>query len=110
MTNDRESVSEPLEVTAVSRIHGTRRIHEVTEGHEEDPIRVQEEPRGYHRTREDTPLRGFGTVRTRVQIPRPRPNLYSKPAISGVVQSRRGTAGAQILQELGVLRFPRIAD
>jgi hypothetical protein len=27
--------------------------------------------------------------------------LYSKSAISGVVQSRRGTAGAQILQDLG---------
>jgi hypothetical protein len=38
-TDDRESVSEPLEVTAVSRIHGTRRIHEVTGGHEEDPFR-----------------------------------------------------------------------
>ena len=57
----------------MSRIHGTRRIHEVTGGHEEDPIRVQEEPRGHHRTREDTPLRRFGTVRPRVQIPRPRP-------------------------------------
>src|SRR5439155_9964540 len=66
-TDDRESVSEPLEVTAVSHIHGTRRIHEVTGGHEEDPIRVQEEPRGHHRTREDTPLRRFGTVRLRVQ-------------------------------------------
>jgi hypothetical protein len=53
----------PLEVTAVSRIHGTRRIHEVTGGHEEDQIRVQEEPRGHDRTREDTPLRRFGTVR-----------------------------------------------
>jgi len=74
-TDDRESVSEPLEVTAVSRIHGTRRIHEVTGGHEEDPIRVQEEPRGHHRTREDTPLRRFGTVRPRVQIPGPRPFL-----------------------------------
>ncbi len=44
----------PLEVTAVSRIHGTRRIHEVTGGHEDDPIQVQEEPRGQQRTREDT--------------------------------------------------------
>ncbi len=56
----------------MSRIHGTRRIHEVTGGHEEDPIRVQEEPRGHHRTRGDTPLRRFGTVRPRVQIPGPR--------------------------------------
>src|SRR5712692_8371572 len=62
-TDDRESVSEPLEVTAVSRIHGTRRIHEVTGGHEEDRIRVQEELRGHHRTREDTAPRRFGTVR-----------------------------------------------
>jgi hypothetical protein len=53
-TDDRESVSEPLEVTAVSRIHGTRRIHEVTGGHEEDPLRVQDEPAdttGHERTR-----------------------------------------------------------
>ena len=35
---------------AVSRIHGTRRIHEDTGGHEEDPIRVREEPREHHRT------------------------------------------------------------
>src|SRR5437899_9633367 len=85
-----ESVSEPLEVTAVSRIHGTRRIQEVTGGHEEDPIRVQEEPRGHHRTREDTPLRRFGTVRPRVQIPGPRPLLYSEPAIPRVVRSPTG--------------------
>src|SRR5437667_11169954 len=85
-TDDRESVSEPLEVTAVSRTHGTRRIHEVTGGHEEDPIRVQEEPRGHHRTREDTPLRRFGTVRPRVQIPGPRPLLYSEPAIPRVLR------------------------
>jgi len=61
-TDDRESISEPLEVTAVSRIHGTRRIHEVTGGHEEDRIRVQEEPRGHHRTREGT---AFAPVRDR---------------------------------------------
>src|SRR5437899_10099713 len=77
-TDDRESVSEPLEVTAVSRIHGTRRIHEVTGGHEEDPIRVQKEPRGHHRTREDTALPRFGTVRPRVQIPGPRPKIVFK--------------------------------
>ncbi len=64
-----------LEITAVSRIHGTRRIHEVTGGHEEDPFRVQEERRRHHRTPEDTPLRRFGTVRPRVQIPGPRPKL-----------------------------------
>ncbi len=61
-TDDRESISEPLEVTAVSRIHGTRRIHEVTGGHEEDRIRVEEEPRGHHRTREGT---AFAPVRDR---------------------------------------------
>ncbi len=94
-TDDRESVSEPLEVTAVSRIHGTRRIHEVTGGHEEDPIRVQEEPRGHHRTREDTPLRRFGTVRPRVQIPGPRPFLYSKSLISVVARSERNRAVSQ---------------
>jgi len=50
-------------------------------------------------------------VRPRVQIPGPRPFLYSKSAISGVVQSRRGRAGAQILQDsalspsLGVRRL-----
>src|SRR5438046_629391 len=42
----------------------------------------------------------FGTVRPRVQIPGPRPFLYSQSAISGVVQSRRGTAGAQIRRDL----------
>ena len=46
----------------MSRIHGTRRIHEVTEGHEEDPTRVQKEPRGHHRTLEDTAPTRFGTV------------------------------------------------
>src|SRR5712692_1426132 len=42
----------------------------------------------------------FGTVRPRVQIPGPRPFLYSKSAISGVVWSRRGTAGSQFRGEL----------
>jgi len=32
---DWESVSEPLEVTAVSRIRGTQGIYEDTKGHEE---------------------------------------------------------------------------
>src|SRR6266571_4778968 len=50
----------------------------------------------YRRIRKDTPLCRFGTVRPRVQIPGPRPILYSKPAISGVVRSRRVTAGSQI--------------
>src|SRR6266849_5707702 len=60
-------------ITAVSRSRGTRRIQEVTGGHEEHRARVQEEPCGPHRTREDTASRRFGTVRPRVQIPGPRP-------------------------------------
>jgi hypothetical protein len=67
----------------VSRIHGTRRIHEVTGGHEEDPIRVQEEPRGHDRTREDTPLCRFGTVRPGIQVRAPdqrRPNFLIRTA------------------------------
>jgi hypothetical protein len=46
------------------------------------------------------PSPGFATVRTRVQIPGPRPFLYSKPAISGGVRSRRVTAGSQSPGEL----------
>src|SRR6266571_9330758 len=53
--------------------------------------RTRKEPPGYGRT----PLCRFGTVRPPVQIPGPRPFLYSKSAISGVVLNRRGTAGAQ---------------
>jgi hypothetical protein len=45
----------------------------------------------------------FGTVRPRVHFPGPRPFSYSKSAISGVVQGRRGTAGAQFRWELSVL-------
>ena len=52
----------------MSRIRGTRRIQEVTGGHERDPIQVQEEPRGYHRTREDTALARFGTVRHQMPL------------------------------------------
>jgi hypothetical protein len=37
----------------------------------------------------------FGTVRPRVQIPGPRPFLYSQSAISDVVWSQRITAGSQ---------------
>ena len=79
------------------RIHGTRRIHEVTGGHEEDPIRVQEEPRGHHRTREDTPLRRFGTVRPRVQIPGPRPKSEFD---DGVMAGVHGGAGSQPYHKL----------
>jgi hypothetical protein len=41
----------------------------------------------------------FGTVRTRVQIPRPRPFLYSKPTISEVVWSQLHTAVSQFPAE-----------
>jgi len=83
----------------VSRIHGTRGIREVTGGHEEDPIREQEEPRGHHRTRKDTPLRRFGTVRPRVQIPGPRPFLYSKSAIFESLGSHLHSAVSQFPEE-----------
>ncbi len=63
------------------RIHGTRRIHEVTGGHEEDPIRLQEEPRGHHRTREDTPLRRFGTVRPPGSSPGPPTSLLNSNSV-----------------------------
>jgi len=65
-------------ITAVSRTRGTRRIQEVTRGHEGDPARAQEEHCGHHRTREDTASRRFGTVRPRVQIPGPRPKIVFK--------------------------------
>ena len=38
----------------------------------------------------------FGTVRPRVQIPGPRPFLYSKSPISEAVMSRQNTPGSQI--------------
>ena len=66
----------------MSRIHGTRRIHEVTVGQEEDPIRVLEEPGGHHRRRKDVPVRRFGTVRPRVQIPGPRPVFEFRVVVS----------------------------
>src|SRR5439155_16873478 len=61
----RSQFSEQLEVTALSRIRGTQRIPEVTGGHEEDPLRVQEEPRGHRRTREDTRGHDMTPVRDR---------------------------------------------
>ena len=60
----------------------------------------QEDTVGPAGIRKDTSLRRFGTVRLRVQIPGPRPFLYSKPAISGVVRSRRITTGSQFSGEL----------
>src|SRR5712691_6785829 len=86
-------------ITAVSRTRGTRRIQEVTGGHEEHRARVQEEPCGPHRTREDTASRRFGTVRPRVQIPGPRPFSYSKSTISNVVWSQLYTAVSQFPAE-----------
>src|SRR2546428_8754160 len=83
----------------MSRIRGTRRKREDTGGHEGRRNRVPEDTGGTGRTREDTIYAGFGTVRPRGQIPGPRPNSYSKSALSGVVQSRRGTAGAQFRRE-----------
>ncbi len=72
---DWESVSEPLEVTAVSRIRGTQRIQEDTKGHGEVGGGVLEDTGGAAGIPEDTTLGRFGTVRPRVQIPRPRPFL-----------------------------------
>jgi hypothetical protein len=54
---------------------------------------------GARGTPEDTPPTRFGTVRTRVQIPRPRPFLYSKSAISESLWSQRYTAGSQFPTE-----------
>ena len=41
----------------------------------------------------------FGTVRPRVQIPGPRPSLYSKSAIPEVVSGQRHTAGSHLFAE-----------
>ncbi len=67
-------------VTVVSRIRGTPGIQEVTGGREEDSVQVQGEPRGNHRTREDTALPAFGTVRPGSN-PGPRPKSSSKSPI-----------------------------
>ena len=63
------------EVTAVSHNSGTRRTREDTRGHGELGASVQEDTDGTAGIRKDTPLCRFGTVRPRVQIPGPRPNL-----------------------------------
>jgi hypothetical protein len=81
------------EVTAVSRIRRTQRIQEVTGGHDEDQLRVRKEPRGHQRTREDTTLRRFGTVRPRVQIPGPRPKIVFKSTTSPARSGARGSQG-----------------
>src|ERR1700674_4163766 len=71
----------------------------VTKGHQPGRFRIREDDSGVCRTPEDTPATRFGTVRTRVQIPRPRPFLYSKSAILEVVWSRRITGGSQFPAE-----------
>lgn len=90
----------PNRVTEMSRNRGNTRTQKDTGGNEGRRNRVQDDTGGTAGTREDTGYAGFGTVRTRVQIPRPRPFSYSKSAISGVVRSRRGTDGAQIRWDL----------
>jgi len=70
-----------VEVTAVSRNSGTRRIREDTQGHEQGANQVQEDTQGTAGIRKDAALCRFGTVRPRVQIPGPRPVSYSKSAI-----------------------------
>jgi hypothetical protein len=62
-----------MEVTAVSRNSGTRRIREDTQGHDQGANQVQEDTGGPARILKDTSKRRFGTVRPRVQIPGPRP-------------------------------------
>ncbi len=59
----------------------TRRTQKETSGHQGACNRVREDTKGNAGIREDTTYGRFGTVRTRVQIPRPRPFLYSKSAI-----------------------------
>jgi len=82
-------------VTGVSRTRGTRRIQEVTGGHEEDPARVLEEPCGQLRTREDTASRRLGTVRPRVQIPGPRPCHVSRHPGQFFQLGRLASAGGE---------------
>src|ERR1700694_3090714 len=82
-------------VTAGSQSPGIGRVFEVTKGHQPGRFRIREDVTGVCRTPEDTSSPRFGTVRPRVQIPGPRPFLYSESAISEVVWSRRITAGSQ---------------
>jgi hypothetical protein len=55
----------------VSRIRGTRRKPEDTEGDEEAAVRVQEDTGGHEGKRTDTSLRRFGTVRAPGSNPGP---------------------------------------
>ena len=54
---------------------------------------------GARGTPEDTAPTRFGTVRPRVQIPGPRPILYSESTILAAAPSRRITAGSQFPTE-----------
>ena len=83
----------------MSRNSGTRRIREDTQGHEQDANQVREDTGGPAGILKDTSQRRFGTVRPRVQIPGPRPFLYSKSAFSVVDWSQRNTAGSQFPAE-----------
>jgi hypothetical protein len=83
----------------VSRNSGTRRIREDTQGHDQGANEAQEDTGGAAGIRKDTTLGRFGTVRTRVQIPRPRPFLYSKAAISESLRSQLDRAVSQFPKE-----------
>jgi hypothetical protein len=87
------------EVTAVSRNSGTRRIREDTQGHDQGANQAQEDTGGAAGIRKDTTLGRFGTVRPRVQIPGPRPFLYSKAAISESLWSQLHSAVSQFPAE-----------
>src|SRR6202171_4853087 len=87
-------------VTAGSQSPGFGRVLRVTKGHQPGRFRIRKDVTGVYRTPEDTSSARFGTVRPRVQIPGPRPFLYSKSAILEVATSRRIAAGSQFPGEL----------
>src|SRR5712692_4237894 len=67
------------EITAVSRIRGTRRILEDTRGHYDPPIRVRECTRGHAGVRTATPCRRLWTVRPRFKSRVPDQNPHTIP-------------------------------
>ena len=71
-------ISDLSRITAVSRIRGTRRIRQDTQGHVEAANQVQEDTGGAAGILKDTSLCRFGTVRPRVQIPGP-PTIFDPP-------------------------------
>ena len=76
---------------------------------QEDMKKIQFE---YRRTHADSTGHELRRVRDREapgSNPGPPTILYSRSAISGVVRSRRGTAGAQIRQELAGLARPKVS-